>query len=345
MHGGVPAPLERPRRSPPRQGRQPVLAGHAHSGRRRRDILLLSLRCKFPVQVPAQLNSSADVVRTTPSSRPRWRGPAHRWMAASRLALWRQRGPRRLRSGLWLMGGRCMFTVGVGIVVRGGCCRLSTRASCLLTPVIRTDTKSGRPSEGEGSLEDFKKAAGNATTTRPDMDEPVGGQRILTIDVGEDGDTFSPSDARDQIPKTILQFHFHPKVPLTTVTPFGPRTQVKSVEQLCRPGLLRKAVRAARRRLRERLHTHRLGICRSRFLSCSERHGAGLLLRRAALSVWHGGQHKRVRPLPLSTVSPSRSSLLTAPAPTMARRKGPSPPRQARRSAARTRATHPRAVP
>ena len=62
-------------------------------------------------------------------------------------------------------------------------------------------------------------AASNATTRRPDSDEPVGGQRVLTVDVGKD-DAFSPRDARGQIKGTILQFHFHPKVSqLPTFTP------------------------------------------------------------------------------------------------------------------------------
>lgn len=54
--------------------------------------------------------------------------------------------------------------------------------------------------------------AGNATTRVPG-DEPVGGQRVLKIDVGEDDEHgFSPSDARDQPAGTTVQFHFHPTV-------------------------------------------------------------------------------------------------------------------------------------
>lgn len=69
-----------------------------------------------------------------------------------------------------------------------------------------------RPTGGDGSLEEFKRAAENATTTTPNSNEPVGGQRILTVDVGKDGEGFSPNDARDQSAGTIVQFHFHPKV-------------------------------------------------------------------------------------------------------------------------------------
>lgn len=78
--------------------------------------------------------------------------------------------------------------------------------------LIRAETDPTRPSDGDGSLEEFKKAAENATTRTPGTDEPVGGRRILTIDVGNDGGHFSPSAARNQIPGTIVRFHFHPKV-------------------------------------------------------------------------------------------------------------------------------------
>ncbi|SPN98400.1 uncharacterized protein DNG_01445 [Cephalotrichum gorgonifer] len=68
------------------------------------------------------------------------------------------------------------------------------------------------PSGGSGTLQAFKTAIGNATTTVPGRNEPVGGQRILKIDVGKDDQArFEPSDVRDQIPGTILQFHFYPQ--------------------------------------------------------------------------------------------------------------------------------------
>lgn len=68
-------------------------------------------------------------------------------------------------------------------------------------------TEGGRSSED--GLEEFKKVAGN-TTTRVPGNEPVGGQRVLKIDVGKDDErTFSPSDVRDQPAGTTVQFHFH----------------------------------------------------------------------------------------------------------------------------------------
>lgn len=128
------------------------------------------------------------------------------------------------------------------------------------------ETDAFRPSEGGGSLEEFKRAAENATTTTPSTDEPVGGQRILTIDVGKDGESFSPSDARDQSPGTIVQFHFHPKVTSTPSHPFRENVALSSAEQLSCPGFVRQAMPSQRQRLRKRLHTHRLVIGRSGLL-------------------------------------------------------------------------------
>ena len=54
--------------------------------------------------------------------------------------------------------------------------------------------------------------AQNATTKTPETDKPVGGERVLTIEVGKGDEHFSPSDARGQVPGTILRFHFNPKV-------------------------------------------------------------------------------------------------------------------------------------
>lgn len=64
----------------------------------------------------------------------------------------------------------------------------------------------------EDALDEFKKVAGNATTRVPG-NEPVGGQRVLKINVGEGGEHgFSPSNVGGQPAGTTVQFHFHPTV-------------------------------------------------------------------------------------------------------------------------------------
>lgn len=70
-------------------------------------------------------------------------------------------------------------------------------------------TDCGRPPDH--ALDEFKKVAGNATTRVPG-NEPIGGQRVLKIDVGKGEHVFSPREVRDQPVGTTAQFHFHPKV-------------------------------------------------------------------------------------------------------------------------------------
>jgi hypothetical protein len=64
------------------------------------------------------------------------------------------------------------------------------------------------------ALKDLKTLASSvANNSSSETRLPFGGQRILNINVGADDKlTFSPSDAKDQLPGTIVQFYFFPKV-------------------------------------------------------------------------------------------------------------------------------------
>jgi hypothetical protein len=55
-------------------------------------------------------------------------------------------------------------------------------------------------------------AAGASGSSSPEDGLPTGGERVLTINVGGDKPEFSPSNAGDQLPGTVVQFNFNPKV-------------------------------------------------------------------------------------------------------------------------------------
>ena len=102
-----------------------------------------------------------------------------------------------------------MSTVEMGIAAGRECYRLLTRAYTF-PHLLETVTDGRRASED--ALDEFKRVAGNATTKVPG-NEPVGGQRVLRVDVGKDDEhVFSPNEVRDQPAGTTIQFHFHPKV-------------------------------------------------------------------------------------------------------------------------------------
>jgi hypothetical protein len=70
-----------------------------------------------------------------------------------------------------------------------------------------------RTPTGNNTIEAFKEsAAGASGSTSPADGLPTGGDRVLAIEVGGDKLVFSPADAGTQLPGTVVQFNFNPKV-------------------------------------------------------------------------------------------------------------------------------------
>lgn len=112
-----------------------------------------------------------------------------------------------------------------------------------------------RPAEGN-TLDAYRSKAVNAPDSTAPADKlPVGGARVLHIDVGLDGKlAFTPSDVQE-LPRTIAKFSFNPKVGLPLL--YQNRLRTNKPEPHRDSVFLWQAVPAAGERLQQRLHPHR----------------------------------------------------------------------------------------
>jgi len=69
-----------------------------------------------------------------------------------------------------------------------------------------------RPTTGN-TIDAFKKLASNATTsTSPPDGLPIGGLRKTSVDVGLNGALMFSSNNITELPRTVVEFSFNPKV-------------------------------------------------------------------------------------------------------------------------------------